>query len=67
MLLFTSFLLQRLDMERASREAMDPNLRGKARLITEAELPSWLIKDDDEVGHVHGMCMSHGQYMHVTW
>jgi hypothetical protein len=27
---------------------MDPNMRGKARLITLAELPPWLIKDDDE-------------------
>ena len=37
-------------MERATREAMDPNLRHKPRLLSEEELPSWLLKDEDEVG-----------------
>ena len=41
---------QRIDMERATREAMDPNLRHKPRLLSEEELPSWLLKDEDEVG-----------------
>ena len=41
--------VQRMDMERATREAMDPNLRHKPRLLAEEELPSWLIKDEDEV------------------
>ena len=36
-------------MERASREALDPSLRHKPRLISEEELPSWLLKDVDEV------------------
>ena len=36
-------------MERATREAMDPNLRHKPRLLSEEELPSWLLKDEDEV------------------
>lgn len=40
---------QRIDMERATREAMDPNLRHKPRLLSEEELPAWLIKDEDEV------------------
>ena len=44
--------MQRIDIERANREAMDPNLRGKSRLISEAELPAWLLKDEDEVSHV---------------
>ena len=39
-------------MERATREAMDPNLRHKPRLLSEEELPSWLIKDEDEVSNV---------------
>ena len=47
--------LQRIDMERATREAMDPNLRHKPRLLSEEELPSWLLKDEDEVGN------------HYTW
>jgi SWI/SNF-related matrix-associated actin-dependent regulator of chromatin subfamily A protein 2/4 len=38
-----------MDMERATREAMDPNLRHKPRLLSEEELPSWLLKDEDEV------------------
>ena len=29
---------------------MDPNLRHKPRLLSEEELPSWLLKDEDEVG-----------------
>ena len=28
---------------------MDPNLRHKPRLLSEEELPSWLLKDEDEV------------------
>ena len=40
---------QRMDMERATREAMDPNLRHKPRLLSDEELPSWLIRDEDEV------------------
>ena len=36
-------------MERATREAMDPNLRHKPRLLSDEELPSWLLKDEDEV------------------
>ena len=43
---------QRIDMERATREAMDPNLRHKPRLLSEEELPSWLIKDEDEVNKI---------------
>ena len=42
-------LFQRMDMERATREAMDPNLRHKPRLLSDEELPSWLIRDEDEV------------------
>lgn len=38
-----------MDMERCSRDAMDPNLRHKLRLISEEELPSWLLRGDDEV------------------
>ena len=50
-LIFTVVLSpQRMDMERATREAMDPNLRHKPRLLSEEELPSWLLKDEDEVG-----------------
>ena len=48
-LLSISGSMQRIDIERAKREALDPYMRGKARLITMAELPSWLIKDDEEV------------------
>ena len=44
-------------MERASREALDPSLRHKPRLISEEELPSWLLKDVDEVC-VSGGCVS---------
>ena len=40
-------------MERATREAMDPNLRHKPRLLSEEELPSWLLKDEDEVRKLH--------------
>ena len=40
---------QRIDMERMSREAMDPYLRHKPRLIVEEELPAWLLRDEDEV------------------
>ena len=36
-------------MERCSRDAMDPNLRHKPRLISEEELPSWLLKGEEEV------------------
>lgn len=37
-------LFKRMDIERKERE-----LNGKARLITEDELPDWLTKEDDEV------------------
>ena len=37
-------LFKRMDIERAERE-----LNGKPRLITAAELPDWLVKEDDEV------------------
>ncbi|XP_065904965.1 transcription activator BRG1-like isoform X2 [Dysidea avara] len=42
-------LFQRMDMERESREAMDPELRHKPRLVTAEELPAWILRDDDEV------------------
>jgi SWI/SNF-related matrix-associated actin-dependent regulator of chromatin subfamily A protein 2/4 len=42
-------LYQRIDMERISREAMDPELRHKTRLTAEDELPPWLIKDEAEI------------------
>lgn len=44
--------VQRIDMERASREAMDPALRHKPRLIIDDELPSWLLRDEEEVSEV---------------
>ena len=28
---------------------MDPTLRNKSRLISEEELPSWLLRDEEEV------------------
>ena len=37
-----------MDMERISREALDPNLRHKPRLIAEEELPGWLLRDEDQ-------------------
>ena len=40
-------------MERCSRDAMDPNLRHKPRLISEEELPSWLLKGEEEVSLLH--------------
>ncbi|KAL1138772.1 hypothetical protein AAG570_008834 [Ranatra chinensis] len=41
-------LFQRMDLERRREEAkLGPNR--KSRLIEEAELPDWLVKDDDEV------------------
>ena len=46
-------LLQRIDNERATRDAMDPSVRGKPRLIVDEELPSWLIRDEEEVGVSH--------------
>ncbi|CAI8041926.1 Transcription activator BRG1 [Geodia barretti] len=42
-------LFTRMDMERCSRDAMDPNLRHKPRLISEEELPSWLLKGEEEM------------------
>lgn len=42
-------LFSRMDMERISREALDPNLRHKPRLIAEEELPGWLLRDEDQV------------------
>ena len=50
---------QRIDMERATCEAMDPNLCHKPRLLSEEELPSWLINDEDEVSNV--VLISHMQ------
>jgi SWI/SNF-related matrix-associated actin-dependent regulator of chromatin subfamily A protein 2/4 len=41
-------LFTRMDMERCSRDALDPNLRHKPRLISEEELPSWLLRGDEE-------------------
>ena len=41
-------LFQRLDLERRREEAKLGPSR-KSRLIEEAELPDWLVKDDDEV------------------
>lgn len=39
---------QRMDLERRREEAkLGPNR--KSRLVEEAELPEWLVKDDDEV------------------
>ena len=49
-IIFAVLSPQRIDMEQATREAMDPNLRHKPRLLSEEELPSWLLKDEDEVG-----------------
>ena len=49
-LFFPSLSPQRMDMERCSRDALDPNLRHKPRLISEEELPSWLLRGDEEVG-----------------
>jgi len=41
-------IFQRMDLERRREEAkLGPNR--KSRLIEEAELPDWLVKDDDEV------------------
>lgn len=45
-------LFARIDMERVSREAMDPTLRHKPRLISLEELPSWLLKDVEEVDQI---------------
>lgn len=43
---------QRMDLERRREEAkLGPNR--KSRLIEEAELPDWLVKDDDEVQYSH--------------
>lgn len=44
--------MQRIDIERANRDAMDPNLRNKPRLICNEELPAWLLRDEEEVRHV---------------
>ncbi len=41
--------IKRIDLERASRIAMDPYLRGKPRLISDEELPAWLLKNEEEV------------------
>ena len=41
-------------MERASREAMDPSLRHKPRLISVEELPSWLLTDVED--NYYGKC-----------
>ncbi|KAL5021635.1 hypothetical protein ScPMuIL_000790 [Solemya velum] len=40
-------LYQRMDLERRREEARDPNR--KPRLLEEDELPSWMVKDEDEV------------------
>ena len=50
-------------MERATREAMDPNLRHKPRLLSDEELPSWLLKDEDEVRKlIHNYLVKIGLY-----
>lgn len=41
-------LFQKLDIERRREEAKSGPNR-KPRLIEEAELPDWLVKEDDEV------------------
>ena len=46
-------------MERATREAIDPNLRHKPRLLSEEELPSWLLKDEDEVRNFYNNVKFH--------
>ena len=38
---------QRIDFEREQMEGKDPTFKG--RLISEKELPAWLLKDEDEV------------------
>lgn len=41
-------LFQKIDLERRREEAkLGPNR--KSRLVEEAELPDWLVKNDDEV------------------
>ena len=43
---------QRMDLERRREEAkLGPNR--KSRLVEEAELPEWLVKDDDEVSYFY--------------
>lgn len=42
-------IFTRMDMERCSRDALDPNLRHKPRLISEEELPSWLLRGEEEM------------------
>lgn len=41
-------LFQKMDLERRREEAKLGSNR-KSRLVEEAELPDWLVKDDDEV------------------
>lgn len=40
--------MQKMDIERRREEARNPNR--KPRLIEEAELPTWILKDEKEVG-----------------
>ncbi|XP_047102247.1 ATP-dependent helicase brm isoform X2 [Schistocerca piceifrons] len=54
-------LFHRMDLERRREEAkLGPNR--KSRLVEEAELPDWLVKDDDETwdqavsGHAGSLC-----------
>ncbi len=42
-------LYQKMDIQRKVAEAQDTNR--KPRLMTEDELPSWLLKDEEEVSH----------------
>lgn len=39
--------MQKMDIERRREEARNPNR--KPRLIEEAELPTWILKDEKEV------------------
>ncbi len=41
-------MFQRMDLERRREEAKLGTNR-KSRLVEEAELPEWLVKDDEEV------------------
>lgn len=45
-------LYQRIDLERITREAQDPEYRHKPRLMHPEELPPWLLKGDEEVEQI---------------
>lgn len=40
---------QKWDIEKKEKEAKDPQIAGKPRLITEAELPKWLLRESEEI------------------